>query len=276
MLFRIFSPNITGVFSVTDGTDTAPGNNTGVNNEMQPLVIEYRFRLQDNSEELFTIRLDPQTLETLPDSDADPLPDWTALSFSQCASCPLTAASSPRCPAAANLAPIVRRGEKLLSIDQVDLQVTTAERISLQKTTAQRALCSLMGLVIATSGCPHTAFFKPMARFHLPLASEEETIFRATSTYMLAQYFVNKEGGQADFNLEKLTNLYQTMQEVNLAMAKRVRSTSKTDSSLNAIVLLDMYAKALPYVIKQSLDELRYLFAPFLKTVGSPGKTSAE
>lgn len=243
---------------------------------MQPLVIEYRFRLQDNSEELFTIRLDPQTLETLPDSDAAPLPDWADLSFAQCASCPLTATSSPHCPAAANLAPIVQRGEKLLSIDLVDIQVTTAERISLQKTTAQRALCSLMGLVIATSGCPHTAFFKPMARFHLPLASEEETIFRATSTYMLAQYFVNKEGGQADFNLEKLTNLYQTMQEVNLAMAKRVRSASKTDSSLNAIVLLDMFAKALPYVIKQSLDELRYLFEPFLKTVGSPGKPSSS
>ncbi|MFH1020052.1 MAG: hypothetical protein V1782_05495 [Pseudomonadota bacterium] len=236
----------------------------------QPLVIEYRFRLQDNSEELFTVRLDPQTLETLPDpAAAEPLPDWTALSFAQCASCPLTASSSPRCPAAANLAPIVRRGERLISIDLVDLQVTTAERITRQKTTAQRALCSLMGLLIAGSGCPHTAFLKPMARFHLPLASEEETIFRATATYMLAQYFVKNEGGQADFNLEKLTNLYRTMQEVNLAMAKRVRSASKTDSSVNAIVLLDMYAKALPYVIKQSLEELRYLFDPFLKTVGS-------
>ena len=241
-----------------------------------PLIIEYRFRLQDHSEELFTIRLNPQTLETLPEPDTEPLPAWTALSFAQCASCPLTEASSPHCPAAANLAPIVQRGEKLISIDLVDLQVTTAERISLQRTTAQRALCSLMGLVIATSGCPHTAFFKPMARFHLPLASEEETMFRATATYMLGQYFVKTEGGQPDFNLEKLTNLYRTMQEVNMAMAKRVRSASKTDSSVNAIVLLDMYAKALPYVIKQSLEELRSLFEPFLKTVDPPGQSSSS
>jgi len=240
----------------------------------QPLVIEYRFRLQDNSEELFSIRLDPQTLETLPDPAAEPLPGWTMLSFAQCASCPLTETSSPHCPAAANLAPIVQRGEKLISIDLVDLQVTTAERIILQQTTAQRALCSLMGLVIATSGCPHTAFFKPMARFHLPLANEEETIFRATATYMLAQYFVKNGGGQADFNLEELTTLYRTMQEVNLAMAARVRSASKTDSSVNAIVLLDMYAKALPYVIKQSLEELRYLFEPFLKTIVLSEKSS--
>ncbi len=241
--------------------------------EPQPLVIEYRFRLQDNSEELFTIRLAPQTLETLPGSAAEPLPRWTTLSFAQCASCPLTEAASPHCPAAVNLAPIVRRGEKLLSFDQVDLQVTTAERITIQKTTAQRALCSLMGLVIATSGCPHTAFFKPMARFHLPLANEEETIFRATATYMLAQYFVTNEGKQADFNLEKLTDLYRTIQEVNLAMAKRVRSGSTTDSSVNAIILLDMYAKALPYMVKQSLEELRYLFEPFLKTLETPAKS---
>jgi|EPASupsiteSAE347_1022098.scaffolds.fasta_scaffold17826_2 hypothetical protein len=258
------------------GSGANSGNDTGehsANMEPQPLVIEYRFRLQDNSEELFTIRLDPQTLETPPGSAAEPLPHWTALSFAQCASCPLTEAASPHCPAAANLAPIVQRGEKLLSFDLLDLQVTTAERITIQKTTAQRALCSLMGLVIATSGCPHTAFFKPMARFHLPLASEEETIFRATATYMLAQYFVTNEGKQADFNLEKLTDLYRTIQEVNLAMAKRVRSGSKTDSSVNAIILLDMYAKALPYMVKQSLEELRYLFEPFLKTLETPDKS---
>lgn len=239
-----------------------------------PLTIEYRFRLRDNSEELFIIRLDSQTLEILPDSAPEPLPHWTTLSFAQCASCPLTEASSSHCPTAANLAPIVRRGEMLVSIDRVNLQVTTAERTSIQETSAQRALCSLMGLVIATSGCPHTAFFKPMARFHLPLASEEETIFRATATYMLAQYFVKNGGGQADFNLEKLTGLYRTMQEVNMAMAKRVRSASSTDSSVNAIVLLDMYAKALPQVIKQSLEEIRYLFEPFLTTTDPPENSS--
>ena len=89
---------------------------------------------------------------------------------------------------------------------------------------------------------------------------------------MWAKYFVRTGGREADFNLEKLRNLYRTIQEVNQAMATRVRSGSKTDSSVNAIVLLDMYAKALPYVIKQSLEELRYLFEPFLKTLDSPEK----
>lgn len=231
---------------------------------MPPLTIEYRLRLPDLSERLFTVRLDPKSLEALPAIDQEPLPHWTRLSFSQCASCPLTERDIPNCPAAVGIVPIVRHGEALISIDQIELKVTTAERIIIQTTTAQRALCSLMGLVIATSGCPHTFFFKPMARYHLPLATEEETVFRACSTYMLSQYFVNQDGKKTDFTMKNLINIYRIMQEVNLAMAARVRSASRTDSSLNAIILLDMYAKAMPYVIRKSLDELRCLFAPFL------------
>ncbi|MGV1098339.1 DUF6901 family protein [Thiovibrio sp. JS02] len=231
--------------------------------EQPPLTIEYLFELQDKSVERFTVRLDPLTLEMLPET-SDKLPGWTALSFCQCAGCPLPAAT-PDCPAAANLAPIVKRFDRLLSFDKVLLEVTTEERLCRQATTAQKAICSLLGLVIATSACPCTAFFKPMARFHLPLASEEETIFRATATYMLSQYFVNNSGETADFNLSGLQKIYLKIQEVNMGMAKRLRHAAKTDSSINAIVLLDMYAKALPYVIKQSLEELRYLFEPFLK-----------
>jgi len=33
---------------------------------------------------------------------------------------------------------------------------------------------------------------------------------------------------------------------------------------VNSIVLLDLYAKNLPYVIDDSLEEIRYLFEPFL------------
>ena len=57
---------------------------------------------------------------------------------------------------------------------------------------------------MATSGCPHMDFFKPMARFHLPLANAEETVYRATSMYLLAQYFLQREGKEADMELEGL------------------------------------------------------------------------
>jgi hypothetical protein len=48
-------------------------------------------------------------------------------------------------------------------------------------------------------------------------------------------------------------------------MAERLRVASSKDSAVNAIVLLDLFAKALPYSIEESLEELRYLFGIYLE-----------
>jgi len=47
-------------------------------------------------------------------------------------------------------------------------------------------------------------------------------------------------------------------------MIHRLRSASEKDSAANALVLLDLFAKAVPYAIEDSLEEVRYLFAPYL------------
>jgi hypothetical protein len=122
----------------------------------------------------------------------------------------------------------------------------------------------MLGLVIATCGCPHTVYFKPMARFHLPLSTEEETIYRAASMYMLAQYFLEKKEKTVDKELQGLRQIYINIHLVNSTIVSRLRVASKTDSSINSIIMLDMFAKAMPYVIEEHLDEIRYLFAPYL------------
>ena len=230
---------------------------------MKSILTEYCFRLPDNSSETFRLELNPHSLE-LTGNIPESLPDWSKLGFHQCPHCPLDINNNPYCPLAANLVSIVKRFDGLISYDKIRVDVITQERRISQNTTAQKAISSMMGLVIATCGCPHTAFFKAMGRFHLPLASNEETIFRATSMYLLAQYFLRMEGRQADLELKGLTKIYQNMQIVNVAIAKRLRSTSISDSSINAIVILDNYAKSLPYAIDKSLDDLRHLFLPFL------------
>ena len=96
------------------------------------------------------------------------------------------------------------------------------------------------------------------------LASKEETIFRAASMYLLAQYYLNREQRGADFEFEGLTRIYENLQTVNVTIAHRLRAATRTDSSINAIVLLDSYAQALPLAIEQSLEKMRYLFSPFL------------
>jgi hypothetical protein len=149
----------------------------------------------------------------------------------------------------------------VLSFDEVEMEVITPERVVTKSTTVQRAISSLMGLIMATSGCPHMAFLKPMARFHLPFATEEETIVRAVSTYLLAQYFRHKQSKDVDMDLARLKNIYKEIQTVNVAMASRLRSVSEKDSTVNAVILLDILAKTLPYTIEDSLEEIQYLFS---------------
>jgi len=121
-----------------------------------------------------------------------------------------------------------------------------------------------MGLMMAASGCPHMAFFKPMARFHLPMSTDEETIYRAVSIYLLAQYFVKQKDRQRNFQLEGLKDIYENIQLVNSYVADRLRAATKSDSSLNGLITLDMFAKSILFAIKESLEGIRYLFSPYL------------
>ena len=219
--------------------------------------------MPDNSREDFEFELNPQNLE-LQNNIPHPLPKWAKIDFHQCPNCPHNVVTHPHCPLAANIVNIVRRFDGLVSYEKIKVDIKTEERRITQETTAQCGISSMLGLVIATCGCPHTTFFKPMAWFHLPLASEEETILRATSIYLLAQYYKQKEGWSADFEFEGLTKIYNNMQIVNLAIAKRLREAVVTDSSLNALVQLDNFAQTLPFVIEESLEEIRYLFSPYL------------
>jgi hypothetical protein len=178
----------------------------------------------------------------------------------------------PHCPLAARLVNIVDRFDGLLSYEEVHLEVITKERRISSVTTAQRGIGSLIGLIIATSGCPHTAVFKPMARFHLPFAGRDETIYRATSMYLLAQYFLKKENREADFTLEGLQRIYRNMEIVNSAIIERLRSATETDSMVNAVAVLDIYAKTVDIMIKQSLQNVRHLFDPFFEMPPGPSK----
>ncbi len=228
---------------------------------MKDIPIQYAFQLPDAGRETFDLLLDGHSLH-LKNEHPDNPPQWTRLAFHKCSNCPLDEDSYPHCPVAVNLLGIVKKFDNILSFEEVELEVTTRERTISQTTTAQRAIASFMGLVIATCGCPHTFFLKPMARFHLPLASEEETIYRAFSMHALAQYFMDQEKG-ANPGFEHLKNCYDNLQKVNVSIADRLKAASDSDSSVNALINLDMYAKAMPYVIEESLEELRYLFEPY-------------
>lgn len=235
---------------------------------MKPIIIDYQFCMREGCQDQYRVVLDPQRIESISPKSvelpiAQPL-EWTRLDFNQCDNCPMDAASTPYCPAAMNMVELVQRFAQLLSYDEITVIVNTDERQIYKDTTIQKGVCSLMGLLMATSGCPMMAFFKPMARFHLPFASTEETIWRATSSYLLAQYYLWQDRKKADMHFDGLSRIYNEIQTVNIAFARRLRAACRHDSMVNAIILLDMFAQSMPTAIDESLDEIRHMFVPYL------------
>lgn len=231
---------------------------------MDAVEIEYRLSCPERSERVFKVRIDGDTVAQGV-SERSSLPSWTTLEFHQCPNCPLAAVDHPHCPVAVNLVPLVHGIGDLQSHEPVQLHVHESRRTVSASTTAQRAISSLLGLIMATSACPHTAHFRPMARFHLPLASMEETVYRATSMYLLAQYFAGRGGKHTDLDLSGLAEICANLEVVNRAMAQRLRGASEEDATVNAVVILDVLAKTLPFAILDELAGMRPLFSSYLE-----------
>lgn len=230
---------------------------------MSNLRLTYRFALPDSRERVFHLEFDHDSAE-LTSSPGDQPPAWTELGFNQCKDCPLDAAQVKHCPAARHLAGVIDGFTDLVSYDQVRVTVESEERAVVATLSAQQALASLMGLIMASSGCPRTAVFRPMARFHLPFSNEAETAYRVAAMYLVAQHFIARDGGKPDFGLNDLESVYRGMHAVNRGMAQRLRAASRQDAIVNAIVLLDVYSSLVPAAIHDILGELKPAFAALL------------
>ena len=221
-----------------------------------PQRIRYRFDLPDGSQKSLDFYFDAADFRLVNAAPAVP-PFWTDLEFNQCANCPLNAAEHPQCPAALQMALAVEPLEALVSFDTVGVTVTQAERTIYAETTAQQAMSSVLGLIMATAGCPWTDRFRPMARFHLPFASEVETVYRSVSMFLLAREL---EGGSHTQGFAALEELYENLHVVNRDMSRRLGAATRTDPAQNAMALLDAYTTLLPAALESSLEELKPLF----------------
>jgi len=222
----------------------------------QELYIRYRFDLPDGSKKHVDLNFAAADFRLSNPMPIDP-PFWTELKFSQCANCPLSTAEHAHCPAALHMAPAVESLKALVSFDLVGVTVTQAERTVHAETTAQQAMSSVLGLIMATSGCPWTDRLRPMARFHLPFASEAETVYRSVCMFLLARELVGV--GEAH-GFARLTDLYENLHVVNRDMSRRLGAATRTDPARNAMALLDSYTTLLPAALESSLQELKPLF----------------
>lgn len=226
--------------------------------------IRYHFTTDDGHHFDYTLQLDPDTLAHRNPPPAFP-PDWTKMTNGKCHPCDGNHGYAPYCPAALSIVEVVETCGDMLSYAEVDVTVEVGGRTVSKHTTVQKAISSLLGVHIATSGCQSMALFKPMARFHQPFASQEETLFRVASSYMLAQYYVHQDGHDHDMNFDGLYEAYEKVHEVNMHLAEIMRDVSDGDANMNALVLLDVFAVTFPLALKDQLEELAYLFAGYLE-----------
>lgn len=231
---------------------------------MNSIKTLYRIQLRDELTEAFDYEMDAETLEIVAAPRRGELPAWTKLGFKQCPNCPLTPEEHPHCPMAVQLHPIVERFHDTHSIDEVALEVITAQRRVTETVPLQNALASLLSLVFPISGCPRTEGMKPLARFHVPLASEEETVFNVAGMYLLAQYFVNVKHRNGVLSFDGLIHAYKDLHIVNKHVASRLQAVTASDSVKNAITLVDMYSSLMPMLLQDQLVEIRRFFNAYL------------
>jgi hypothetical protein len=223
-------------------------------------TIRYRFHLPGTANAEISLDFDRETFALRPSGEERDEP-WTALDFGKCEHCPLAAAESPHCPFARAVSRFIHHFDAFYSYEGAVVEVVTEQRTMVAHGSVQQGLSSLTGLVGATCGCPRLEFFRPMAHFHLPFASEAETLYRLFSAQLLRQFVSAGAEGPVAVSLDGLQEQCESASMVNRGMAERLRAAAPKDAVVNGLIILDTFAQAAPYVIAERLAELRHLFA---------------
>lgn len=239
-------------------------------NSGKVVSVEYHFKLLSGDEKRFHIDLHEETLQQL-QSPSKPLPDWTRLTYHQCPNCPLNPAEHTHCPVAASLVNLVEAFREGVSYEVADIHVRFMDRQYSKRTPLQYGVSSLMGLHMVTSGCPILDKLRPMVHTHLPFASVRETLYRILSMYLLAQYFIQDEGGTPDWSLENLPQMFEQISLVNKTFCRRLAEVTRTSDAVNnALVNLDCFALLTTLPVGSHITEIKEMFQAWRCPEASP------
>jgi len=227
------------------------------------LRYQYKFQFENGEEKLFDVLLHEQTLQVVQSSSKQNA-EWTKLKYHQCKNCPLKD-DVAYCPVAVNIAHLIDEFKFSTSYDKTWVEVETPERTYAHETTIQNGLSAILGIYMVTSGCPILDYLRPMVRFHLPFATANETVFRAVSMYLVAQYFREREGLEPNWNLDGLVKIYKEIGIVNKGLWQRLSSASSFDANVNALIVLSAFGDALRFSLKKDLENLSTFFTKYFE-----------
>jgi hypothetical protein len=208
-------------------------------------VVRYIFQLKDQ-ELVFDVETEPCQVE--PEAD---YPEWALLEHKQCACCPLKVSDCKYCPVATRIDGVLTAFSDHDSIERAQVTVVTSERSYSNDCDLQNGINSLLGLMMATCGCPVLQELAAMASFHIPFCSPRETLNRTVGSYLTKQYFVQLEGGEPDWQLKHLKELYEVLEVLNQDFSKRIRDSIRSDAVSNAVIIFF----ATSVVVASSLDQ---------------------
>lgn len=229
-------------------------------------MIRYTFEFGRQAKYSFDV--DETGWTSAPAEAAGAVPRWAELERHRCDHCRLPA-GMPACPAAMALRPVVEAFADRISYEEVLVRVASPERNHqelLVRTSLQEAVHSLVGLLMALSSCPVLMKLRPMAYFHLPFSSPEQTLFRVMGTYLLAQHLRKQQGLRGDWNLDGLAEIYEKILVINGRMADRIRLAAQEDAALNGLTILDAFAQGIRQEVqnRHKLRDWKRLFAAYL------------
>lgn len=220
--------------------------------------IHYRFDLDNGPMHEFTVDLD-----RAPASPRD-AQGWTRLDHHRCRNCPLSAERHSHCPPAVDLEAVVDSFAEIISYETTTVTVETPERLIMKHCDVQTGLASLLGLIMASSGCPKLGQLRGMALTHLPFQSMEETASRFIGGWYLGQLLRQRAGQTPDWSLDGLNALFDELMVLNQDFKARIHSAARQDAAMNAVSALAAHTMDVQLSLEDCLDALpEHALPPF-------------
>ncbi|OIO21501.1 MAG: hypothetical protein AUJ54_04710 [Ignavibacteria bacterium CG1_02_37_35] len=232
--------------------------------EKDILKYSYTFKLKSGLEKTFVVSVDKSSLSIIYKNNGS-FPEWTKLQNFKCRHCELDPKIHEYCPLAINLVDIIQTFQEYNSFDEAEITVETENRNYSKTTSIQSGVSSMLGIRMVTSGCPVMGKLKPLIPTHLPFASLEETEMRVLSSYLLAQYVKWKRGGEADWEMTNLINIYEDIRILNHNVSKKIADLEKKDVSINSLIVLNNFADYVTFTLDEKmLDDFETQFKEFM------------
>lgn len=225
--------------------------------------VRYSFKLAKTRKVVFDVATQPLEL-----NQDEAHPEWAKLGFEQCACCPLKDKNCQYCPAATRMNEVMEAFAGDDSTESVEVTVKTAERSYFEECDLQVGINSLLGLMLATSGCPVLKPLGAMASFHIPFCTTRETLHRTVGSYLIKQYFKQLEGEEPDWEMKELKELYDKLEGLNRDFSKRIQKSSCSDAVSNAVIMFF----ATSVVVASSLDQQLARHQNYLTNTQEPKK----